>query len=112
MGRRRVEKVENVSGTLDGVVTALCADYGRREAAISGGTVSPRTSMEYRYINHHIYEGALEIVGERYARLYIDEIGNKVGYAFSAHPAVSEAEYKIEKRKVRLNIAKKLHLWD
>lgn len=113
-GRNMNEAIDGEALTkgLSSVIVALCADYARREAAILGGKISPRTKMEYKYINHNIYEGAAEIVGERFARLYIDEIGNKVGYAYTAHPAVSEVEYKLEKRAVRVNIARRLHLWD
>ena len=96
--------------TLNDVIVALCADYGRREGAILEGVVTPRVGMEYKYMNYRIYEAAAEIVSERYARLYIDEIGGKVGYAKTAHPAISERMYKIEKQEVKINIAKKLHL--
>ena len=115
MGGRNINEAtegEALVKSLSSVIVALCADYGRRESAILSGEISPRTKMEYKYINHNIYEGAAEIVGERFARLYIDEIGYKVGYAYTAHPAVSETEYKLEKRAVRENIARRLHLWD
>jgi hypothetical protein len=96
--------------TLDKLVGAFCADYGRRREAISEGSVGIRTEMEYKYLNHRIFEGAAEIVGSELAELYIDEIGRNVGYANSKNPASCEAGYKREKREVKLSIARKLHL--
>lgn len=100
------------SASLDWLVISLCADYRRREQAIRERTVSRRTAMEYKYINHNIFAAAAEIVTERYARVYIEEIGSRLGFAQSSHDAVSEARYKIEKREVKLNIARRLHLID
>ncbi len=98
--------------TLDALVVAICADYARRETAIREEAVSLRTRMEYKYLNYRILEAAAEIVGERYAMLYIEEIGSKTGYARSKHDAVGEGLYKEEKREVKINIARKLHLID
>ncbi len=100
------------STSLDSVITALCADYDRRESAINEGSVSPRIAMEYKYINYNIFTASAEIVGEKYALMYIREIGNKQGFASSEHDAVCESTYKIEKRDVKINIAKRLHLAD
>lgn len=96
--------------TLDRVITALCGDYKRRQSAVAESLVSSRCTMEYKYLNYRIYEGAAEIVGTRYAELYIDEIGRNVGYAKTAHPAAGEQTYKTEKQEVKYNIARKLHL--
>lgn len=112
MGAGSIKRLRALPSTLDGVVTALCADYGRREEAIRDRSVSPRTAMEYKYINHNIFIAAAEIVTEKYARVYIDEIGRKLGYAASEHDAISEAAYKNEKKEVKISIAKRLHLLD
>lgn len=98
------------SPTLERLIGALCADYQRRCRDIDLGRVEVRVEMEYKYINHRIFEGAAEIVGPEWALLYIEEIGRNVGYVNSAHPASSEASYKREKREVKLSIARKLHL--
>ena len=103
-------KAEEIKGTLDELVIALCADFGRREDASAGPEINPRCRMEYEYLNYRIYEGANEVVGERYARLYINEIGKKIGFAQSKHTAISERMYKLQKRLVKYNIARKLHL--
>lgn len=103
-------RTTSFSPSLDRLVTAMCADYDRRCKDIRGGKVALRVEMEYKYMNHRIYEGAAEIVGSEYALLYINEIGGRVGYAKSDHPASCEASYKNEKREVKLNIARKLHL--
>ncbi len=59
-----------------------------------------------------MYNAAAEIVGERYAELYIEEIGRKTGYAKSRDETVSETTYKTYKQLTKENIAKKLHLTD
>ncbi|MBQ8720436.1 MAG: hypothetical protein IJY65_05325 [Clostridia bacterium] len=107
----RYESV-NLAAGVETLVVALCLDYERREEAMRVGSVSHRTDMEYRYLNFKIYDAAAEIVGERDACLFINEIGRKVGYAQSEIGAMSEAAYKIRKREVKVNIAKKLHLID
>ena len=104
----------NISGyddTLDGVIVALCRDFERRETAVGDGKCSTRTSMEYKYINSRLLGAAMEIVGED-ARAYIHEIGERVGYAYSAIDQISESTYKQAKKEVKLNIAKKLHMMD
>ena len=112
MGNRRVEAACGYTPTLDALVVALCRDYERRAVAVASERVTPRTGMEYKYLNYRIFEGAAEIVGERYAALYINEIGRKIGYASSAHDAVCERVYKEEKQEVKINVARKLHLLD
>ncbi len=98
--------------SLDALVVSLCRDYERREAALRDGRCTGRTAIEYRYINHKICEGALEIVGERYGRTFIDEIGSKTGFASSATDSFSESSYKLTKLDIKVNIARKLHLID
>lgn len=98
--------------TLDTLVVSICADYERRRQALNLLKCTPRTAMEYRYINMKIDEAAEEIAGERLAPMYINEIGRKIGYAKSKVDCVSETTYKIEKQEIKINIAKKLHLLD
>lgn len=110
MDTRTVNGCYGYTDTLDAVIVALCLDYERRAAAVELGVVSSRCGMEYKYLNYRIFEGAAEIVSERFARLFINEIGRKVGYATTEHPAISERQYKADKREVKINIARKLHL--
>ena len=98
--------------TLDMLVVALCRDFERRENAIAKRSCKTRTEMEYRYINYRILEAAEEIVGERYARIFIDEIGCRIGYAYSTVDCMSEFLYKERKKDMKLNIARRLHLLD
>ena len=97
--------------TLDVLVVAFCKDYFNRKAAIADGTVSRRTRMEYEYVNHRIAEAAHEIVGEDF-EIYIREIGEAKGYAKSEMLDISESTYKIYKKEVKINVARKLHLLD
>lgn len=98
--------------TLDELVVALCKDYERRAAAIADGACSRRTEIEYRYINYRIFDAARDIVGEELCHAYINEIGRKIGYAYSEVDTVSETTYKKQKQAIKINIAKKLHLID
>ena len=102
----------NQLNTLDALVVALCRDYTRRQVAISSGSLSKRTLTEYRYFNTNIFEAVVEIVGERDAMNYIEEIGWMTGFAKSKLIYMSEGMYKIYKRRISDNIAKKLHLID
>ncbi len=101
-----------MSGTLDAAVAALCADFARREALIAEGSVSVRTRAELRYINYIIINAAAEIADARYVRVFIDEIGSRTGYAYSAVDGMSEITYKKQKSDIKLRIAQKLHLCD
>lgn len=103
---------KNIESTLDTLVIALCLDYGRREEAILAKSVSRRTDTEFRYYNFKIFDAAAEIVGERFATIYINDIGRRVGYAKTELNCVSEVTYKGYKRMIKDNIAKKLHLCD
>ena len=109
---RMSEETVGSSATLDLVVVALCADYLRREQAITARTVAPRTAMEYKYLNRIIADAARETVGEHYYRLYINDIGDRIGYAYSDAFSITERLYKEKKREVKLNIARRLHLLD
>lgn len=103
---------KNVESSLDTLIIALCLDYGRRQRAIEEHSVTKRTDTEFRYYNFKIFDAAAEIVGERFAVRYIEEIGERVGYAKSSLDCVSEITYKNYKRMIKDNIAKKLHLCD
>ena len=101
-----------IDNTLDALITALCLDYGRRQRAIEARSAARRTETEFRYLNFKMLDAAAEVVGERFAEIYIYEIGRQIGYAKTAIDCVSEVTYKSYKRMVRDNIAKKLHLTD
>ena len=112
MGTRYIKQTAfGYTPTLDGLVCALCGDYFRRDDAITERSASKRVDMEYRYLNFLMFEAASEIVGERVATAFIDEIGRHTGYAASAVP-LSENVYKVRKQEVKIAIAKKLHLLD
>ena len=105
-------KIKEREGTVDGLVVALCADYERRRQALSSREIAFRTAAELRYLNFKIRDAASEIVGEGDADIYIREIGERIGYAYSALENICERTYKTRKRAVTTNIAKKLHLTD
>ena len=92
---------KSISDTVDMMVVALCADYARRSLAISERSVSHRTEMEYRYLNFKLLSAAEEIVGGRWAGVFISEIGNRIGYAYTELADISETSYKIKKRRSR-----------
>lgn len=98
--------------SLDRLVTALCADYLRRDNLILGKGVGRRTEMEFRYLNFNMLSAAEEVAGEKSAEHYIKEIGERVGYAKSCIDEISETTYKQVKLRVKLNIARRLHLID
>ena len=96
--------------SLDALVIAICLDYKRRAEAIEKRSAPKRTDTEFRYLNFNVFEAVAEIVGEKYAEAYIEEIGERVGYAKSKVAFSSEAGYKNTKRLIKNNLAKKLHL--
>lgn len=103
----------NLPESLDFLIVALCGDYLRMRDASRGSEITYRTLMEYRYFTFKMYDAAAEIVGEREADVYIEEIGRRRGYAKSETLCdVSEVTYKKRKKSVKLNIARKLHLVD
>lgn len=95
--------------TLDAVVIALCADYSRRAAAIDNREMPFNVTMEYRFLNYRIMNAAIEIAGERDALTFVSDIGSRVGYTASC-VYLSESVYKLRKKEVKENIAKKLSL--
>ena len=96
--------------SVDALASALCADYFRRERAIREGAEPLRVRMEYEYLNHRIYAAARELCDKVEDAIgYIEEIGEKRGYAKSRF-TVSEKTYKIKKREVKLNILRRLYL--
>ena len=102
------------SKTLDGICVALCADFRRRARAIAERSLSRRTIFEYRYLNDRIFFATLSLVGEgESAYRYIEEIGNKVGYANSYFAdEISEVTYKKRKAEIKRRILVALHLAD
>ena len=96
--------------SLSALVTALCADYKRRAGIILDRSSDRRLRMECRYINARIFEAAAEIAGAALANIFIDEIGRSVGYASTEAVILSESTYKDYKRRIRIGIAKSLHL--
>ena len=97
---------------VDCIVVALCADYKRRAHAISERSVSHKVEMEYKYLNYKMLAAAAEIVGDESAENLIVEIGDRIGYAKSSDPEGCERTYKIRKKAVKHNIARKLWLSD
>ena len=100
--------------TLDALCVALCADFRRRARTIAERSASRRTIFEYRYLNDHIFFATLSFVGERECAMrYIEEIGNKVGYANSFFAdEISEVTYKRRKAEIKRRILVSLHLED
>ena len=96
--------------TANALIVALCLDYPRRKSEILTCKLSRRTDIEFRYINSRMYDAAAEIVGEELAEIYIKEIGEKIGYAYSSVEDVSEVTYKVYKRRVKEAIARRLYL--
>ena len=97
---------------LDKLIVALCRDYRRRSQAIASGSVSRRVRMEYAYLNARILEGAGEIVGSAMAEEFVNDIGDSIGYAYTALTCLGEATYKRYKQEVKENIARRLYLCD
>ena len=96
--------------SLEDIVVAMCADFERRDLAIKEKALPKRVLMEYKFLNLKILEATMEIVGTRNARIFINEIGARRGYAKSDVDEMSEPTYKRKKAEAKLNIAKKLSL--
>lgn len=95
---------------LDTLIRGLCLDYARREEALRDGVGNFRVRMEYEYLNARVFEAAREECRDaEEAKLYIEEIGTKTGYAGS-RATCSETTYKQKKQRIRHNILKKFHL--
>ena len=101
-----------LTDTVDQLVVAHCADYSRRKAQIERGGMSQRTVMELRYLNFRMLDAAAELVGEDDAEVYIEEIGMRRGYASTKIEDISESTYKIKKQKIKLALARGIHLID
>ena len=96
--------------SLDGLIVALCADFERRRISLDEKSLPTKVLMEYKFLNLHILEGVIEIVGVKDARLFINEIGARRGYAKTEIDGMSESIYKQKKAKAKINIAIKLSL--
>lgn len=94
------------------IVIAFSAHYDTRERAIAEKLVSPRVRMEYVYINSKMLDAAAEVVGIRYAKQFIIDIGRGIGYANTRIDAFSEISYKKSKMEIKRRIAEKLNLLD
>ncbi len=95
--------------SIDMIVCALCADYDRRGDHIANKDLPSNVIMEYRYYNTKIFNAVAEIVGDRDAESYIEDIGKRRGYTKRASPIfISENTYIKKKRECKLNIARAL----
>ena len=94
------------------IVVALAAHFEARERAILTKSVTTRVRMEYVYINSKMLDAAAEIVGIKYAKQFILDIGRGIGYANTKTDAFSETSYKKSKMEVKRRIAEKLNLLD
>ena len=95
---------------IDAIVISLCADYSRRAEVIVGRNAPYNVIMEYRFLNYRIMNAAVEMAGTRDALSFINDIGNNIGYSDSELWTLSERVYKLRKREVKYNIAKRLSL--
>lgn len=98
--------------SIECLITAIVADYGRRAEEIAKKELSPRVIMEYRYYNTKIYNAVVEIVGESQADRYISDIGSRKGYPKDGDIYYCEAIYYRRKQACRLAIARALNLID
>ena len=99
-----------MSPTLEEIIKAYCADFERRARVITEKNAPYNVIMEYRFLNYRIFCAASEAGGYRNALGFIRDIGSGTGYAKSQLSAMSESVYKIRKREVKLNIARRLSL--
>lgn len=95
---------------VEALIVALCADYPRRAEVIGERTAPYNVIMEYRFLNYRIMNAAIEIAGPRDALGFIKDIGKNIGYADSELWVLSERAYKLRKREVKENIARRLSL--
>ena len=100
------------TSSLDDVIISLCRDYKRREDIVKSSGCTERTAIEYRYLNYRMREAAEDIAGEVYAVAFIRDIGEKIGYARTEIEGFCEADYKSTKLRIKLGIARSLHLLD
>lgn len=97
--------------SLENLIKAMCADFGRRALVIEERSAPYNVIMEYRFLNYRILEAAIEVSGSRDAREYISDIGLGIGYANSALNVLSEHTYKTRKKEIKRNIARRLSLF-
>ena len=95
---------------LERIIKDLYADYNRRALVMETRNAPFNVIMEYRFLNYRIMNAAVEIAGPRDARLFINDIGDEIGYGSSDLWILSESEYKTRKIKVKYNIARRLSL--
>lgn len=99
--------------SLSAVLEALCLDYDRRRLAIAQGRLSRRVLHEYRYLNDRILYAAFSVTGDiELSHVYIREIGERIGYAYTVLEEVSEITYKRRKALIRRRILEELRLLD
>ena len=99
-----------MSRSLEKMIVALCADFERRTEVINKRNAPYNVIMEYRFLNYRILCAACEIGGDKHAMGYIRDVGEGRGYAKSELSVLSENLYKIRKREVTINIARRLSL--
>ena len=99
-----------LSKSLDMLVSALCRDFERRAELASNPETSHRVDIELRYLNAKMIDAATEVVGDRLSERFIIEIGSGIGFAKSEIDDMSESTYKLYKKRVKENIAKRLYL--
>ncbi len=99
-----------MSKTLDEMIKAYCADFLRRAQVIADKSAPFNVIMEYKFLNYRIYSAACEMGGAGNALAFITDIGEGRGYAKSELSVMSESVYKIKKREIKLNIARRLSL--
>lgn len=100
----------NIPDGLDAIIVSLCADYSRRADVIGSRTAPYNVIMEYRFLNYRMMNAAVEIAGTRDAPVFIQDIGKNIGYTESDLYLLSERAYKMRKREVKYNIARRLSL--
>ena len=98
--------------SVDSIVVGMCRDFERRTSSLRNESCGRRTAMEFRFLNSLIFDAASEIVGEKLSGIFIEEIGNRTGFAYSKVDCFSESAYKLNKQQIKLGIARKLHLID
>ena len=86
-------------GTLDTLVSALCADYLRRSELIRSGGLSRRVETELRYLNAKIIDATSEFAHDFEVEGFIEEIGSSVGYAKSRFDTFPRLHTKQERRR-------------
>ena len=97
--------------SLEKLIQAICADYGRRATVLEERCAPYNVLMEYRFLNYRVLAAAIEISGSRDASVFINDIGQGIGYANSAITSLTESVYKSRKREVKKNIARRLSLF-